>query len=71
MAQNTHAKTTNTRGFVGSVMSELTIDDPEYVATKRVDNQGRLYVGQEYTGERVRVVIERAEPEDENNERTE
>ena len=52
-------------------MSELTIDDPEYVATKRVDNQGRLYVGQEYTGERVRVVIERAEPEDENNERTE
>lgn len=43
----------------------VTVTDPAIVVTKRVDNAGRLYLGKDFEGEHVRVVVERVEDDDE------
>ena len=35
-----------------------TVDDPELVEKMTVDKQGRLYLGKDYKGKRVRVCLE-------------
>ena len=35
-----------------------TVDNPELVEKMNVDKQGRLYLGKEYAGKRVRVSVE-------------
>lgn len=42
-------------------MATITIEDPDSVTTKKVDGQGRVYVGRDYRGKRVRVVLETIE----------
>jgi len=39
-------------------MATITIDDPDTVSTKKVDGQGRVYVGRDFRGRDVRVVVE-------------
>lgn len=40
-------------------MTEVTVTDPDEVQTaKKVDDRGRVYVGTDYSGKRVRVVME-------------
>ena len=39
-------------------MSQVTIDNPEMHAKKAVDSNGRVYLGNDYVGKRVRVTIE-------------
>jgi len=46
-------------------MSEVTITDPELHSEKTVDGQGRLYIGREHAGKRVRITVERLEGDDE------
>lgn len=41
----------------------VTVTEPDVVETKKVDTSGRVYVGREYIGEHVRIVIERVEGE--------
>lgn len=41
----------------------VTIADPDLVAKKTVDSSGRLYLGQDYAGDRV--IVERVEGNDE------
>jgi hypothetical protein len=45
----------------------VTVEEPDYVQTKSVDKAGRLYLGKDYAGAEVRVVVERigAEESDE------
>lgn len=42
----------------------VTVENPEYVQTKSVDNAGRLYLGKDYAGAEVRVVVERIEDDE-------
>ena len=42
-------------------MAEYTITDPEFVARKNVDGQGRVYIGKEYAKKEVRIVVEEIE----------
>lgn len=44
----------------------VTVTDPEFVTTKRVDSSGRLYLGKEYAGGHVRVIVERVEEDDDD-----
>ena len=37
----------------------VTVEDPDLVETKTVDGEGRLYLGRDYGGEDVRIVVER------------
>ena len=46
-------------------MSQVTIDDPLYHQEKTVDGQGRLYIGKDHAGEKVRVTVERVGADDE------
>lgn len=40
-------------------MAEVTITDPDEVKSgAKVDDRGRVYVGTEYSGRHVRVVVE-------------
>ena len=39
-------------------MGEITITNPEIYTEKKVDAQGRVYVGTEWKGQRVRIAIE-------------
>lgn len=39
-------------------MSKVTIEDPEIHGTKNVDSNGRLYLGEQYANDRVRVTVE-------------
>lgn len=39
-------------------MTTLTIDDPDVVAKKKVDSQGRVYLGQDWAGKPVRIIVE-------------
>lgn len=48
----------------------VTVADPAAMITKRVDNAGRLYLGKDFEGDHVRVVVERVEP-DENKDKSE
>ena len=48
-------------------MSEYTADDPVLVTTKNVSQSGSLYLGDEFAGTRVRVIIESAETSDDAN----
>lgn len=43
----------------------VTVNEPALVEVKRVDNAGRLYLGQDFEGEHVRIVVERMEETDE------
>lgn len=41
-------------------MAEVTVTDPdEHESGKKVDDRGRVYVGTEYAGEYVRIIVER------------
>lgn len=42
----------------------VTVDDPETVVTKKVDSNGRLYLGTDYQSKEVRVVVEIVDDED-------
>lgn len=46
----------------------VTVSDPAAMITKRVDNAGRLYLGKDFEGDHVRVVVERVEPDESNDE---
>lgn len=50
-------------------MAHITIDDPDLYAEKEVDGSGRVYLGKNWAGKRVKIVIESA-VEDEANEGT-
>lgn len=39
-------------------MATVTIEDPDEHKTGKVDDRGRVYVGTDYVGKRVRVVVE-------------
>lgn len=39
-------------------MAEFTISNPELYETKRVDNSGKLYLGKDYAGKEVKILIE-------------
>lgn len=39
-------------------MAHITIDDPELYTEKTVDGSGRIYLGKEWAGDRVKIVIE-------------
>jgi len=45
-------------------MSEVTITDPELHAEKTVDGQGRVYLGTDHAGDRVRVTVEQVREAD-------
>lgn len=47
---------------------EVKTDNPEMVETKTVDGQGRLYLGRHLAGEDVRVVVERMDRADAEEE---
>lgn len=42
----------------------VTVTDPAAMITKRVDNAGRLYLGKDFEGDQVRVVVERVDPDE-------
>lgn len=42
-------------------MAEIRIEDPEIYDSKTIDSQGRLYIGREYAGKRVKIVVEEVE----------
>jgi hypothetical protein len=44
-------------------MGQHIVDDPELVETKPVDNRGRIYLGTEYAGKDVKLVIEEVNEE--------
>lgn len=39
----------------------VSVSDPELVATKAVDKSGRMYLGEDYAGKNVRIIIDRVE----------
>lgn len=45
-------------------MTELRITDPEKVEKKEVSSQGRVYVGKEYAGQTVLLVVKDPPPSD-------
>jgi len=40
-------------------MAEFRITDPELYEKKNVDSSGKLYVGKDYAGKKVKIVIEK------------
>ena len=46
----------------------VTVEEPDLVETKSVDASGRLYLGKGYEGANVRVIVERVEKDDEEDE---
>jgi hypothetical protein len=48
--------------------SKIIVEDPEYVQKKTVDGNGRLYLGQEFAGMDVRVILEVLEEEADESE---
>lgn len=42
----------------------VTVPEPDVVETKKVDTSGRVYVGSEYTGDHVQIVLKRVEVDD-------
>jgi len=49
-------------------MTTIDIADPDLYETKRVDGQGRIYVGREYATEDVEIVIKRRSSEDKSDD---
>jgi len=43
-------------------MAQMQVSDPERYDTKKVDTSGKLYVGRELSGKRIRFIIEDIEP---------
>jgi len=39
-------------------MVEVTIEDPMLHQTRKVDDRGRVYVGKEYSGEELTVIVD-------------
>jgi len=46
-------------------MATVTIDDPEMVVTKKIDQSGKAYVTNSLADEEVRIVVERIEESEE------
>lgn len=42
-------------------MATVTVDDPERMETKKVDGSGKVYVGNAWAGQNVRLIIESVE----------
>jgi hypothetical protein len=38
-------------------MVTVTIDDPEEIQTRVINDSGNFYIGREYAGKRVKVVV--------------
>ncbi|MFC6963930.1 hypothetical protein ACFQL7_21040 [Halocatena marina] len=45
--------------------SKIVIEDPDYVMNKKIDANGRLYIGQEWQNTRVRIAFEVLDDEEE------
>lgn len=39
-------------------MSEIRVEDPDLYTKKDVDNSGRVYLGKEWAGREVKIVVE-------------
>lgn len=44
-------------------MSSITVDDPDKVEKKRVNDSGQVYIGREYAGKVVELVVTEVEDE--------
>jgi hypothetical protein len=49
-------------------MATVTVDDPERVVTKEVDQSGRIYLGKHLSGENVEVVVTIKEDDETDDE---
>ena len=50
-------------------MGTVIVDDPKFTGEKSVDGNGRVYLGEDYKSQKVKIVIEEIiedEEEDEN-----
>lgn len=45
-------------------MATITIENPAVHETRKVDGQGRVYIGRAYVGKQVRVTIEVVETDE-------
>lgn len=48
--------------------SKMVIEEPDYVMSKKIDANGRLYIGKEWKNTRVRVAFEELDDTDEDDE---
>ena len=39
-------------------MSEIRIDDPKLVKQVQIDDEGRVYLGRDWAGKQIRLVVE-------------
>lgn len=39
-------------------MATVTVENPKYSGEKNVDSNGRVYLGEEYAGESIKMIIE-------------
>lgn len=46
----------------------VTVENPEYQGEKGVDSQGRVYLGQEYSGKRVYLIVDSVEEDVEDKD---
>ena len=46
-------------------MAEVKVENPELHDEKTVDNRGRVYVGKEFAGKDVRIIVEVVDDEPE------
>jgi len=40
-------------------MGTVTVEDPKFHGEKNVDSNGRVYLGEEYAGNTVRLIVEK------------
>lgn len=51
-------------------MTQIIIEDPDLYTTKEVDASGRIYLGKEWSGKKVKIAIEEVVEEGNPNRMT-